>query len=901
MILSFVVAGLVTGAVYGLTAVGLVLTYKTSGIFNFAHGALATIAAYVFYELHVLREMPWQWAAIITVLSVGVVLGLLFERLAKPLAAASLAVQVIATVGVFLIVQAGISLIYGVTTTRSVPPFLPTDTHEIFDTIVTEDQIIIVAFAVLATSALYTTLRFTRLGMSMRAVVENPDLLDLAGTNPNRVRRFAWVIGVMFAAISGILLAPRQPDLSGANLTFLVLQAFGAAAIGMFASLPATFLGGLLIGVGGALCSKYFTEGLLSGLAPTLSFVVLFVVLVVFPKRKLIAKAVLQPRSASTWQTPWQIQAAFGFALVVLLVLVPTFAGIHLTAWTQALADLIGFLALGLLVRTSGQVSLGHVAFLAIGACGLSHLAVDHGVPWGIALILSGLIAVPISLVLAIPAIRLSGLYLALATFGFGALLAFMFYTEDFMFGANGVALPVPRPQASWLDLSSDKSYYYLVLVIAAAATAFTMMITRSRLGRLLRAMSDSPRALSTSGASITVSQVTIFCITGFLAALSGALGAAAQTTASGGQYPPLQSLTLLALIMITVGREPWYAVQAAVGLTIIPSYIQGENVTSWLTLIFGIVAVLYVFSAPSMQNAQRRWEELLDPIFRRQKGTAAGGSKVITRTTPVADASLEIEDIRVSFGGLVAVDGVSLKAGTGSITGLIGPNGAGKTTTFNACSGLNRPSQGTVSLNGRNITRMNPSRRARLGIGRSFQQMELFESLTVEENVRLGHEGGLAGGNAIRSILARRSELRRIAAAADSAMDACGITVLAQRNVSSLSTGQRRLVELARCLAGDFKILLLDEPSSGLDRGETAQFGEILTTVVRERNLGILLVEHDMDLVMGVCDYIYVLDFGKLIFSGTPAAVRDAHEVRAAYLGDADDSGILLAQAEVR
>lgn len=898
--LPFIIIGLVTGAVYGLAGVGLVLTYKTSGIFNFAYGALATVAVYVFYELYVVHGVNWILAATVSIAVTGVALGLLFERFARALAGTSLVIQVVSTVGVFLVVESVILLIYGDVTVRSVPQYLPAGLHKVFGSYITDAQIVTVAFAVVVTVVLYVVLRFFRIGVAMRAVVDDPGLLGLVGTNPIRVRRVAWVIGVLLVAASGILISPQQASLSGVSLTYLVLWAFGAAAIGAFSSLPMTFLGGLAIGVGGALCSKYFTSGLWSGLAPSLSFVVLFVVLLVFPKRLLAAPVAVRLRSSSNWSAPWQVQAAGGLAVLILLLFVPSFAGFHLLAWTQAVIAVISFMALGILVRTSGQVSLCQVAFLAIGACGLSHLAVDHHVPWGIAVLLSGLIAVPIAAILAIPAARLSGLYLALATFGFGVMLSLMFYTEPYMFTSSGAGLTEPRPSLPWLDLSSGKGYYYLVLALTLIVTAAVIMLNRSRLGRLLRALGDSPTALATGGTSTITCQVLVFCISGFLAAVAGALDAAAQTNVSGDSYPPLLSLTYLALVMIAVGRDPWYALLSAFGLFVIPSYISaGGNVTNWLTLLFGISAALLVFTTESNQKLRRRAAELLDPLFRRAEAPLVMPVASGPVRRPVHQTELRVENLRVAFGGLVAVDGVSLAAPTGQITGLIGPNGAGKTTLLNACSGLNRPSAGKISLADKPLSHLGPAARARRGIGRTFQRMELFDSLTVRQNVQMGLESGIAGANLARQLFARKSEVRRIVAVAADAMKLCGIGDLADRPVAGLSTGQRRLVELARCLASDSGILLLDEPSSGLDRNETALFGEILTRVVSERGVGILLVEHDMSLVMTICDRICVLDFGELIFVGKPTEARVSPLVRAAYLGDSENEQII--EAELR
>jgi ABC-type branched-subunit amino acid transport system ATPase component len=248
----------------------------------------------------------------------------------------------------------------------------------------------------------------------------------------------------------------------------------------------------------------------------------------------------------------------------------------------------------------------------------------------------------------------------------------------------------------------------------------------------------------------------------------------------------------------------------------------------------------------------------------------------------------LVVEGLEVRFGGLVAVDGVSLGAKAGQITGLIGPNGAGKTTIFNACSGLLRATRGRVLLDGRDVSRSGPSARARHGLGRTFQKIELFDSLTVRENVEAGAEAALAGANPLTHLAGRPNDGPAIRAATDRAIELCGLSALSDLPAMSLSTGQRRLVELARCLAGPFHLLLLDEPSSGLDRAETQHFGEILRHVVAERGIGILLVEHDMSLVLDVCEHLYVLDFGELIFQGTPAEVTGSEIVKAAYLGDA-------------
>jgi ABC-type branched-subunit amino acid transport system ATPase component/branched-subunit amino acid ABC-type transport system permease component len=890
-ILPFVIAGLVTGAVYGLSGVGLVLTYKTSGIFNFAYGALATVAAYVFYTLHVQEGWAWPIAALTTVGGGGLVMGLLFARLAAALEGTSLAWRVTATVGVLLSVEAAIVLIYGQLETRIVPPFLAGGSFQIGGTTVQWANAITFGIALAATTALYVFFRKTRVGTAMRAVVDDFRLLGLAGTNPEAIRRRSWLISVIFASASGVLFSTLLP-LDPVVLTLFVVQAFGAAAIGAFTSLPVTFAGGLLIGVVSALSTKYFQTGFLSGLPAALPFVVLFLVLLLGPRRYLRDRLPMTiPHARPTWTTPLPVQATGGALLLIFLVLVPGFAGIHLTDWTIALAMVISFLALGLLVRTTGQVSLCHVAFAAIGVCAFSHLDVGQGWPWPLALLASGLIAVPIGALLAIPAIRLSGLYLALATLGFGIVLSAMFYTESFMFGSSQQGLNMPRPGFA----SSDKAFYFFVLACAIAASVLFVALNRSRLGRLLRGLGDSPTALATNGTTVTVTRVLVFCIAAFVAAIAGALVGMAQQVAVLQSYSPLLSLQYLALIMIVIGGAPWFAVSAAAGLILIPSYLTGTTVPYWLELVFGVSAVLAVLTPQRFTQVPPPLRQALDRMFRRSSLRLASAPAVSVSTapatkwggSPVAAGSLQVDGLRVAFGGLVAVDDLSLAAATGRITGLIGPNGAGKTTTFNVCSGIIRPDLGTIRLDDRDVSRSGPAVRARHGLGRSFQKLELFDSLTVWDNVSIGREGSLAGGNPLAQCAASPNQRRQVREATEAALEACGIADLAHRNAGALSTGQRRLVELARCIAGPYKILLLDEPSSGLDATETRRFGETLLEITEQSGIGILLVEHDMSLVMDICDYIYVMDFGRLIFEGVPEAVRRSPIVQAAYLGD--------------
>jgi len=906
-IMPYILIGIVTGAVYGLAATGLVLTYKTSGLFNFAHGAVATVAAYGFFALNVTHGVPWGVALVLSVFVLGPVVGIVLELMARQLAEARTIYKIVAFIGLILAVEGFFTIVYG-SSGQTIPQYLPTGTaFTAWGTVVGWDQVIITMIAVAGAALLYLFLRFTRLGLAMRGVVDNVELLDLSGTSPVRVRRWSWMIGSTFASLAGVLLAPSL-SLNALVLTLLIVQAFGAAALGYFSSLPLTFAGGLVVGIVASVLTKYGAvttpNALLSGLPPSVPFLILFLVLVVTPRRRLVDRR-LAARSAvqDAWRAPARVQVAGACLALAALIAVPFVVSSALMAtYTVALATVVLFLSLGLLVKTSGQVSLAHAGFAAIGATAFSHFASGFHLPWLVALLLAAAVAIPVGAVVAIPAIRLSGVFLALATLGFGIALEQMAYPLSAMFGSGGGGLAAPRPDF-WV-LGSDRGYYYLVLFFVVLATIVVGWLTRGRLGRLLRGLADSPTALATHGASVNITRVLVFCISAFLAALYGGLFGGAVTSVTASSFTSFSSLTLLAVLTLAVGGAPWYAFFGAAALVIPGAYISSVNLTNWLNVIFGLsVVAVAMTGGPRPVPALRR---LADRLGGRtaladddEETTAAAVAPALTsvRTATVAEggasddaaSGLGVRGLSVRYGGHLAVGDFSLSAPKGRITGLIGPNGAGKTTTFNACCGLVRATAGEITLRGRDISGFSPAARARLGLGRTFQRMELFDSMTVAENIALGREAALAGANPLRHLASVPAERAAVGESVRAAAALCGISGLLPRPAGALSTGQRRLVELARVLAGPFDMLLLDEPSSGLNRAETERFGAVLQRVIADRDVGILLVEHDMELVMGICAKIYVLDFGTQIFEGTPAQVLASEQVRSAYLGSAE------------
>jgi ABC-type branched-subunit amino acid transport system ATPase component/branched-subunit amino acid ABC-type transport system permease component len=897
--MPFLVIGVTIGSVYGIAALGLVLTYQTTGIFNFGYGALAAFSVFVFYWLHTENGWSWPLAALVCLAVVAPIEGLLLERMARAMAHAAEVYKVVATVGLILIVVGIGNLWYGDLSTL-VPAFLPTDVFEVSGVYVGYDQAVVVVVAFVSAALLYLFFRYGRLGVAMRAAVDSPELLELTGESTVRVQRLAWVIGSVFASMAGLLLAPDL-GLNGVVLTLLVVQAFGAAAIGRFASLPLTYLGGILIGVLAALSTKYSDISWLAGLPSGLPFLVLFLVLIFTPRSKLVSRR--PPHGGAvhrSWHAPLRVRAVFWSVVVVAFALAPTYAGARLGAFSITVIFVLMFSALALVTRTSGQIMLCALAFGAIGAATMSHLAVGAGLPWGVAFLLAGLVAVPVGAIVAIPAVRLSGVFLALATFGFGVLLEKVFYTQSFMFGSSTGGVPVPRPdlQIGGWDLTSDTGFHYFLVVVVTALTGLVLAIQSGRLGRLLRAMSDSPTGLEVQGATTTVTKVIVFCISAFLLSLGGALMGSLYTFESGADFSSFTSLQMVVLVTIVLVGDPWVAVIAAVGMRLIPAYLVVEA-SDYLLILFGVFAATFAMTldrAPTVPPAVRRF---LDRLGGRTGDRPPARSPVATRPGPVAASVtpearsnyLVVRELGVRFGGVRAVDSFSMTAGLGQVTGLIGPNGAGKTTTLDVCSGFVRPTSGGVEVAGRPVRHVGVAARARRGLGRTFQRGELFSSLTVRENLVVGREAGLAGANPAWQVIGRPSDRDATEAAVAAAMETTGITRLADTQAGVLSTGEKRLVELARVLAGSFDMLLLDEPSSGLHGVEVDRFGDTLLRVVEERGIGIVLVEHDMGLVRRICDQVYVLDFGRLIFSGTTQDMLASDAVRTAYLGgEADD-----------
>ena len=588
---TYLVIGIADGSVYAIAGLGLVLTFKTSGIFNFAHGVQAAAAAYLMYTFRIQHGWPWVPAALMAVLIAGVGGGLVLERMANLLARESTATRVVAMVGILVGLDALLTAIYG-GATLPFKSFLPQHIVSLGSVNVTVFQIIVTGLALLAAIGLYVLFQVTRVGTAMQAVVDDPALLDMLGTSPARVRRFAWVLGSCFASISGLLLATFL-GLDVSDLTLLVVFSFGAAAVGAFSNLPLTYAGGLLIGIGQSMTTGYLASHKAFEQVPAnVPFIILVIALLVAPKRSLVERGVRAVRSADR---PISFSPAItgvgGVVLVAGLCVVPFVVGFKLPIWTTGLAFVTVFASLGLLVRTSNQVSLCQMAFAAVGSSTFAHLAND-GVPWLLALLLGGLVTMPIGALVALPAIRLRGVYLAIITLGFGILIERVFFTTWLMFGAQD-SLSVNRPKFWGLNFADDETFYFLVLAVTVVCLGGVVVVRRGRLGRMLGALAEAPATLGANGSSANMTKLIVFCLSAFLAGIGGGLLGAVTSNTGGLTFDFSVSLIMIAVLFIA-GRQPILAAFIAAGLyQVAVPYIHSQTLQNYSGVVFGAAAVL--------------------------------------------------------------------------------------------------------------------------------------------------------------------------------------------------------------------------------------------------------------------------------------------------------------------
>lgn len=622
---ALVIVGIADGSIVAVAAIGLVLAYKASGIFNFAHGAIGALAAGAFYQLHDVNHLDTALSIVISLLVIGVGLGLIMERVAHLVARASTTMKIVATIGIMVSITALFNLRFG-GLTRQFATFLPQNGFTVSTVNISWAQVIVVVVGIVLALGMTVFFRRTVLGRAMRAIVDDPQLVGLVGINPTRVRRWAWIISATFASLAGVLIAPNL-GLDGGSLTLLVVASFGAAAIGRFSNLPLTYVGAVVIEVLVALSTKLAaTHASLQNVPTALPFAVLFIVLLLSPRRWLVeVGSSLQQRAPSTVLRQSRVWATGKLIpVVVFLLLVPQLFGSHMLAWQQGVIYMILMMSLSLLVRLSNQISLTQITFAAVGAVASYHLVAD-GLPWTLSVLCAGLIAIPVGAFVAIPAVRLSGVYLGLATLSFGLVIESAVYTTGIMFGSNPLPLITPRPSFA----TGENAYYYLILVVAAICYVIVRWVERARLGQMLRYKADSPVALEMLGVRINVLPLVAFCVASFLAGVAGALLGPTVGVVATDTFPTIPTSLLLVALLVLGARNPRVgtlgaSLGGAIGLIVIPAYISNYHVLQGLDLFFGVAAVEAAVASSRVTDLGQpgtlpAWAERLLPAWARR------------------------------------------------------------------------------------------------------------------------------------------------------------------------------------------------------------------------------------------------------------------------------------------
>jgi branched-chain amino acid transport system permease protein len=548
--ISLTVAGIATyGCVYALTAMGLVVTYTTSGIFNFAQGAIGMIAAFFFYELSRVWHIPALLALIISVFIFAPAIGATLERVVmRRLENAALEAKLTVSIALLLLGIALATAIWNPQTVRNLPNFFNGHQVSIGGVNLTYQQLIVVATAVLAALGLRLFFMYTRAGVATRAVVDDRELASLTGAAPARFAQLGWAMGCGLAALAGILIAPQNGALNITNLTLLVVNGYAAAMVGRLRSLPMTFVGAIVLGVLYSYALGYLPSTLawndFANITPML-FLLLVILVLPQPKAMLSRRALVRaPRIVGLRES----LIAGGALIVAGIVFSRVLSGDNLGYANAGLALGLIMLSLVLLTGYGGQVSLCQFTFAGLGAYAMSKVGGSGGSLLGI-LAAMGL-AGAIGALVALPSLRLRGLYLALATLAFAEAMDTFFFNNPNFFGA-AESISVARPNVFGLKLDSDRTLLIALSVAFAVVAVLIVALRRSRFGRRLVAINDSPAACLTVGVDMTRSKLAVFTVSAAIAGLGGALYGGAQTQVGPNDFQFILSLTLLLIAVV--------------------------------------------------------------------------------------------------------------------------------------------------------------------------------------------------------------------------------------------------------------------------------------------------------------------------------------------------------------
>lgn len=909
--------GLTQGLAYALLGLGIVLIYRATRVVHFGYGEVGAFGALALAKLVLDLGWPW-WIAMPVLVAAGAGIGALWELLVvRRLAGASRLVLLVATIGIAQLMFVFQLLIPDIENIALYPTAF--EVHQpVGDFILRGDHLAVLVVAPVVAFALAWFLNRTLLGLAIRGAAENTDAASLAGVKVKTLSTIVWAIGGALATLTFILLFPvRGVGFGGETPVLgpgLLLRALIVGMVGRMVSLPLTVLGGIVFGIAEAiLFSNVDTRAV-----ELWVFVGLVALLLIRGAASSgTAAAALAGRVRAVperfAELPWvrnlpRFTIGAGVLVAVLLPLVEGSPARHFT-FAKVLVYVVIAMSVTVITGWAGQLSLCQFAFVGLGAFSTAGLTA-RGMPFLWAAAYAVVITTAAATAVGFPALRLRGLFLAVVTLGFAQATGNWLLANDvFRSPGRGDNPIVSRGELGPFDLTSQRTYYYLCLVVVVILAVALSRLRRSGVGRSIIAVRENEDAASACTLSPRSAKLLAFGLSGAVAGIAGALLGGLFVELRISDFGPQQSILVLTMAIIGGVGSIAGAVLGALYVIGLPNLLGASSLVTLLVSGAGLMALVLFLPGGLLELVHILRDALLrritgldrpaEAVLPAEAATAdpplrppsrLGGLALGPRTSlPAGDApALRCVAVDVRFGGLQANQSVDLEVRTGELVGLIGTNGAGKSTLMNAIGGYVRTSGGLIEIFGRDVTSWAAHERASLGVGRVFQDARLFGELTVRECVMVALEArdrtefvpSLLGlPPAVHSERVKRS-------LANDLVDLTGLGRYADSYLAELSTGTRRIAELACLIAGGSRLLMLDEPTGGVAQAEVEAFGSVIREVRHQLQASILLIEHDMPLVMSLADRIVCMTAGQVIAEGSPDHIRNDPAVIAAYLG---------------